>query len=189
MTPVDSEQREQRDRDDAVGPGSGPRPYSTDEQQFGGARECGQHAEQESCPYRPDTGPGPECVARPPVKHVSAECAEGQGDRKRDAHRVDRMPKDRNLRLRFIEAGPLRYRIDQLLISFPGAFFRHWSRLLKTIAMAITPAVLVGCKGALSIVDPAGPAADDIATLWWVMLVGSAMIFGLVMGLLVAAFV
>ncbi|HKK28847.1 MAG TPA: cytochrome B [Alphaproteobacteria bacterium] len=55
--------------------------------------------------------------------------------------------------------------------------------------MAITPAVLVGCKGALSIVDPAGPAADDIATLWWVMLVGSAMIFGLVIGLLVAAFV
>ena len=51
-----------------------------------------------------------------------------------------------------------------------------------------TPFALAGCEGALSTVDPAGPAAQTIATLWWVMLAGSVMIFVLVMGLLAAAF-
>jgi len=38
------------------------------------------------------------------------------------------------------------------------------------------------------VVDPAGPAARTIATLWWVMLVGAAAILALVTGLLAAAF-
>ena len=40
----------------------------------------------------------------------------------------------------------------------------------------------------MSTVDPAGPAARHIATLWWVMLTGSVLIFALVMVLLAAAF-
>lgn len=40
----------------------------------------------------------------------------------------------------------------------------------------------------LSTVDPAGPAARTIATLWWVMLAGGVLIFGLVMALLVLPF-
>lgn len=46
-----------------------------------------------------------------------------------------------------------------------------------------------GCKGPLSTVAPAGPAAGIIADLWWVMLIGSILIFGLVMGLVALAFV
>jgi len=34
-----------------------------------------------------------------------------------------------------------------------------------------------GCKGALSTIDPAGPAAREIATLWWVLLIGATFIF------------
>ena len=48
--------------------------------------------------------------------------------------------------------------------------------------------LLTGCNGELSIVDPAGPAARAIATLWWVMLAGAAAILVLVLGLLAAAF-
>jgi cytochrome c oxidase subunit 2/cytochrome aa3-600 menaquinol oxidase subunit 2 len=51
-----------------------------------------------------------------------------------------------------------------------------------------TLVALGGCEGALSTVDPAGPAARAIATLWWVMLAGAAVIFGLVAVLLVVAF-
>ena len=40
----------------------------------------------------------------------------------------------------------------------------------------------------MSIIDPAGPAARDIATLWWVMLSGAAAILCLVTVLLVMAF-
>lgn len=37
-------------------------------------------------------------------------------------------------------------------------------------------------------VDPAGPAARHIATLWWVMLIGAGLILLLVLGLLVGAY-
>ena len=46
---------------------------------------------------------------------------------------------------------------------------------------------LAGCTERLSIVHPAGPAAATIATLWWVLLAGAAVIFGLVMVLLLLA--
>ena len=40
-----------------------------------------------------------------------------------------------------------------------------------------------GCSGPLSALSASGPAASAIAILWWVMLVGSAIIFALVLGL------
>ena len=42
-------------------------------------------------------------------------------------------------------------------------------------------AALAGCSGPASTLDPAGPAAASIATLWWVMLAGAAVLFVLVM--------
>jgi cytochrome c oxidase subunit 2/cytochrome aa3-600 menaquinol oxidase subunit 2 len=43
---------------------------------------------------------------------------------------------------------------------------------------------LSGCEERLSALHPAGPAAQAIATLWWVLLTGAAAIFLLVMALL-----
>jgi cytochrome c oxidase subunit 2 len=40
---------------------------------------------------------------------------------------------------------------------------------------------LTGCAGALSALAPSGPAAAEIATLWWAMLAGSVALFLLVM--------
>jgi cytochrome c oxidase subunit 2/cytochrome aa3-600 menaquinol oxidase subunit 2 len=48
---------------------------------------------------------------------------------------------------------------------------------------------LNGCEGRTSTLQTAGPAARVIADLWWVMLIGSVLIFGMVMVLLVLAFV
>ena len=42
-------------------------------------------------------------------------------------------------------------------------------------------AVLPGCNGPLSTLDPSGPAGASIATLWWLMLVGAGILFALVM--------
>ena len=56
------------------------------------------------------------------------------------------------------------------------------------MAVALQPglaAALAGCSGPASTLDPAGPAASSIATLWWVMLAGSAVLFALVMVLFV----
>ncbi|OGN51705.1 MAG: cytochrome B [Caulobacterales bacterium RIFOXYB1_FULL_67_16] len=52
-----------------------------------------------------------------------------------------------------------------------------------------TGLLLAGCEGALSTVDPAGPAARTIAQIWWVMLAGAGAIFALVMALVALAFV
>ncbi|WP_246018381.1 cytochrome c oxidase subunit II [Pelagibacterium montanilacus] len=49
--------------------------------------------------------------------------------------------------------------------------------------------MLGACSGPLSALDPAGPAASSIATLWWTMLVGAALLFLLVMGLLLAVYI
>ena len=55
--------------------------------------------------------------------------------------------------------------------------------------MALMPALIVGgCGGPLSTLDVAGPAAGHIATLWWVMLGGSALLTLLTLGLLALAF-
>ncbi len=43
--------------------------------------------------------------------------------------------------------------------------------------------MLWGCAGPLSTLDPRGPATNSIATLWWVMLAGAAVLFALVMAL------
>lgn len=56
------------------------------------------------------------------------------------------------------------------------------------LVFTITPFFLAGCEGALSTVEPMGPAARTIAALWWVMLAGAGGIFALVMGLLVLSF-
>ncbi len=55
--------------------------------------------------------------------------------------------------------------------------------------LVLVPTLLLtsGCQGALSTVDPAGPAAREIALLWWILLGGAAVIFLLVMALLAAA--
>ncbi|MET0905729.1 MAG: cytochrome c oxidase subunit II [Tardiphaga sp.] len=45
-----------------------------------------------------------------------------------------------------------------------------------------------GCSGPFSTLDPAGASAHAIAELWWVMLIGAAVLFALVMGLLLWTF-
>jgi cytochrome c oxidase subunit II len=60
--------------------------------------------------------------------------------------------------------------------------------VLRVAVYVGASAVLAGCTGPLSTLDPSGPGAASIATLWWVMLVGSAFLFVLVMGLFALAF-
>ncbi|WP_375283955.1 cytochrome c oxidase subunit II [Marinicauda pacifica] len=44
------------------------------------------------------------------------------------------------------------------------------------------------CSGPFSALDPAGPAARDLAAVWWVMIAGSAVILSGVLGLIGYAF-
>ncbi len=47
---------------------------------------------------------------------------------------------------------------------------------------------LAGCGGPLSTLDPAGPAAGEIALLWWAMLAGAAALTLMVLGLVALGF-
>lgn len=60
-------------------------------------------------------------------------------------------------------------------------------RLLRAAVHLAPSAALAGCAGPLSTLDPGGPAAAAIATLWWVMLAGAAVLFALVIALLAIA--
>ncbi|HEX5998748.1 MAG TPA: cytochrome c oxidase subunit II [Hyphomicrobiaceae bacterium] len=53
----------------------------------------------------------------------------------------------------------------------------------------MTAVIFAGCTGSLSTLDPAGPAASSIATMWWFMLAGATLLLVLVAGLLLLAFV
>ncbi|RDE09715.1 cytochrome c oxidase subunit II [Pelagibacterium lacus] len=55
------------------------------------------------------------------------------------------------------------------------------ARILPPLALA--SASLSACAGPLSTLDPAGPSADAVANLWWVMFWASVLLFLLVGGL------
>jgi cytochrome c oxidase subunit 2 len=63
---------------------------------------------------------------------------------------------------------------------------RH-SKLVASIGLAWGVVLLCGCAETPSALSPAGPAAERIATLWWVMLSIAAAIYLLVLALLYLA--
>ncbi len=69
----------------------------------------------------------------------------------------------------------------------PSPRARHpsgrYRSLLRVAVQVGTLGILPGCNAPLSTLDPSGPAGASIATLWWVMLVGAAVLFALVMTL------
>ena len=58
---------------------------------------------------------------------------------------------------------------------------RHCTFLSSRALVAVAAVVaLAGCSGPRSILDPAGPAAQGIADIWWVMFTGAVVIWILV---------
>lgn len=60
--------------------------------------------------------------------------------------------------------------------------------LVRIGCAIVSIALLAGCAGELSILDPAGPAASRMAEVWWVMLAGAVVILTGVMALALYAF-
>lgn len=68
----------------------------------------------------------------------------------------------------------------------PGRGAPAARRSARGWAIAATGAALAGCSGMQSTLDPAGEAADRVATLFWIMLAGAAMIWTGVMATAIA---
>jgi len=60
--------------------------------------------------------------------------------------------------------------------------------MLKWLRVTSTALAVGGCSGPLSTLDTAGSSAASIATLWWAMLAGAAVLTVLVMTLLALSF-
>ena len=124
-------------------------------------------------------------IARPPVEDVDAECRDHERDREVHHHHVDRMADQGDRRA---DVEPQHLEQDRARRSVPGsssdfAMARPpcagrmlTRRIIASCArrsdLGAASAALAGCTGPLSTLDPSGPAAASIATLWWVMLAG-----------------
>lgn len=107
---------------------------------------------------------------------------------------MDGVTGDRDFRFGAVEGWLLfdriyKTRLGDLLvggIGHRGGFLL--GRAFRAVTCATTLALLAGCTGELSTIDPAGPHARSVATMWWVMLAGSMVLAGLVFTLLRLAF-
>jgi len=82
------------------------------------------------------------------------------------------------------------FRLDFGFFGLFGVLFGQAGPLfLRFAALAATPLALTGCATPLSTLYPAGPAAANIATLWWLMFWGATVLFILVLALLALSFI
>ena len=170
-------------------------------QQFERADNGRKNAEGEGRACGPDADLNPERVGRPPVENIDPERGDHEGYGKVDQHGVDGVTCNGDSRADVLFGdfanggiGMIWVRLKTLFqfnLDFLGffGFVAHWLALrVKFVALGATPLVLAGCKGELSTLDPAGPRAQNLATLWWVMFAGSVVLFALVMGLLLLTY-
>lgn len=197
-SPIGPADRHQSHRSNGMRPAGFQHPYATDKQQFAGPGEASRNASPESHPRRPDAGTQPEFAARPPINEVDAEGRDNERDRKMNHHNVNRMSDDRNRRtgierLKLQSHRALLRRIQILInrhhVRSSSARLNSGSnrRVFSGVVYTTLSGFLTGCAGPLSTIDPAGPAARSIATLWWVMLAGATVLFLLCMTLFALA--
>lgn len=170
--PAQRQHAEQRHGDHAVRPGGGAVARARHEHHLAEARERRRAAHQEGRARAPQAGAGEERVERPPIGRVRARDPERPGDREGDQHGVDRVP----------EQGDAAVEIGQRIGLAQGGgddvrpVGAHRVSFLGLAALGAAAATVSGCAGPLSTLDPAGPAAERVATLWWIMLAGATLI-------------
>src|SRR5271157_2412923 len=199
QSPVRRHDRDQSHRGHGMGPTRLPRADAAHQQQLAGAGNARCDSGPKSEAGRPETDAHPERVARPPVEDVDAKGGDDEGDREVHHHDVYRMAHQRDGRpgVKLQQLKQDRTFSRRSGIAFALCHHADPPRLRRTfwpdhsISRAAVylggPAALAGCTGPQSTLDPAGPAAASIATLWWAMLAGAVVLFVLVMALFALA--
>lgn len=187
VTPIGSKDCQQGDGNNEMGPGRRPGTNAGNKEEFGCAGKTGKHSEQKSGSNSPDCRSSPENISRPPEQYVRTEGAECERHRKSNAHRMDGMTKNGNPGFREISPRKPGERINQpcIFLVINGILQR---RLLNPAFIGAFTVLCTACDGSLSTLDPAGPSAQAIARLWWLMLAGATVIFLLVTALLALSF-
>lgn len=172
MRPAQRQHADQGHRDDAVRPARGPAARARHEHHLAEPRQGGRAAHHEGRAGAPEARTGEEGVESPPIGRVRASHPEDAGDREGDEHRVDRMAEERDAAVEILDGVGLAERRG----GDVGSFGAHRCSFVRAACGIAAAATLAGCGGPLSTVDPAGPVADRVATLWWIMLSGATVI-------------
>lgn len=73
-------------------------------------------------------------------------------------------------------------------VSEAGTIVAQWRAILRSVHVPVVAALLLAaCSGPQSTLDPAGPAAEAIATSWWLMFAGACSAWTLVVALVLLA--
>lgn len=192
QTPVEAGEGDECYRSDRMRPTRHPFPDAWYRKKLDRAHQSCREPEKEHPAGAPKTDPQPERISRPPEKQIDRQCHEGKRDREMHAHCMKRVTGNSNRR-----AGVLLFDLRNDGVFGLSRFFQHispfirqspgtkdWFRRLCCAGILLP---LGGCSGDFSALDPAGPSAASIASLWWAMLWGSFALFTLVLGLFLAA--
>lgn len=199
QTGIGAHDRQHDHGGDSVVPAGNAHANTRHSQQFGRANQCGQHPKHKGGAGRPDAHLQPEWVAGEPVEDIDAKGGNNEGNGEVHQHGVDGMTGKGNsgADVLFGDLPDMRIRVS--CVDFLAFLQRHFGFLIrrnahrnfslrKILAVSATPIVLAGCSGELSALDPAGPRAENLALLWWVMFWGAAVLFLLVITLFTLAY-
>ncbi len=186
--PVCAAHRDQRHARNCVRPAGDTRANTGHEKELCGADEACGNGTEKCNPRGPKPDAQPKGIGTPPIEDIGAQRAEYQRDGEMDRHGMQRMTGDGDERTRIFffdlgNDGIFLFRGFQKSPPVCGTTSTGRFRFRKFAACLPVAAVLTGCSGDLSTLDPAGPASASIAHLWWIMLWGSALLFALVIGL------
>ena len=160
--PVKGGKRQQHHGQNGMTPGSDKSTDLTDQQQIEQSCHTGYPASNSTNTGQPQTGSGPERVVAVQKRQISSNKADKGGHRKVDQARVQRVAENNNL------TGNGLHRHKRLQT---GLAAHKLARRRCSVAAAGSAALvsLTGCSGAFSTLDAKGPAAADVALLWWGM--------------------
>ena len=200
VPPVGAKNRNQHDSQDEMTPAGRTNANAGYDKEFYGACDTRQDTHGKSNARSPLRHAWPEGITGQPICEISTQCAKAQCNGKSHHHGVQRVTGDSNARFSLVKAAVFAdrvLRINHLWLVGRRAhkastFHKTWvssgKRAASTLVYLSASAALVGCQGALSTLDPAGPAASMIANLWWSMLAGTAVLTALVLGLVAWSF-
>lgn len=155
-----------------------------DSEQFDCAGYARKNTETESKSRGPQADAHPECVAAIPIEKVCSESGDNKSDRKGHRHRVNGVSSNRDGGTGIQPLDTLHAKIFHREILPNDGTITQSGYTGFNLCILVLVLLCGGCAGPLSTLEPAGPASESIAELWWVMLAGATLLFLLVSGIL-----
>lgn len=161
--PIQRSQRQQHYRQYRMAPGCDQAADLAYQQHIDQSGQASYPAANSAYTCQPQTGPGPESIVVVQKSQIRRYQTDKGRNREMDQTRVQRMAKNYNL------AGDGLHRHNKLRLSSVSDKPRCYQSSLAAVCLAAVLPNLTGCSGPFSSLDPKGPAAAEVALLWWGM--------------------